>query len=514
MDHEYFTKPIESHAKKNNRAPFLVSSENQTLFYSDVLDFARELKKTFVGLDVGNSSPILVHLPRSVEQALLVASLLYLGYPTLLLPSETKWHDFERLFKKYPFSAVMSLPGFANRIESENLIEPPIPFVRHDLNCLQTKISILKMPSQLEDPILEASWFLMTSGSTGVPKIVVLDQKNLIERTQGEIDLFCIEESDSLLNVLPFHHDLGLNQLMTALVTGSSFELVNNWLPVDLARKITATKKLAVTGMPSIWESLLKIFTHESSRVEAEGYLTVSGGSLNPQNLLQLQKAFPRARILKTYGQTETFRTFAQTDQDSILEENCGSPIRGVEILLLNESQQPCAPGEVGQLVHFGSGTMQGYWLSPLETESKMTRWKNWHPDQVDRRGVLTGDYFKIVDSNRFKFMGRRDDLVKVNGHRFHTGEVEHCLRSYEAVADACVLCVDGDEIGLLDKRLIAFVVPKFEQEVHAEEILNYCAKQLASFKVPQEIFFRKQLPLTSNFKVDRMALLKSIEGN
>ncbi|MFN8791756.1 MAG: class I adenylate-forming enzyme family protein [Bdellovibrionales bacterium] len=511
MDHEFFTKPIESYAKQLDRAPFLISAESKTLYYSDIQKCAHQLGRALGELGLGKSSPLLVHLPRSPEQVLIISSLFYLGYPTLLLPAESKWHDFEKVFVRYPFSAVISPFSFANKVESTESLGR---FQRREIEGLQTKISILRRQAEPDVSVPEGSWFLITSGSTGTPKVVVLDQKNLIERTSGEVELFQIEESAGLLNILPFHHDLGFNQLLTTLATGSSLELINNWLPVDLARKFTTLKRLAVTGMPSVWESLLKLLTPNASSLQTEGYITVSGGSLNPEKLLQLRKIFPRVRILKTYGQTETFRTFAQVDQSCILEDNCGGPIRGVDVLLLNESQQPCKLGEVGQLAHFGSGTMQGYWLSASETKSKTTSWQKWHPDQQDRLGILTGDYFKKIDSNRFRFMGRKDDLIKVNGHRFHTGEVERCLQAHQSIETACVLCVEAEEMRLLDKRLLAFVVLKSGQNVQAEEILNHCSKYLASFKIPQKIFFRRKLPMTSNFKIDRTALLKSVDEN
>ena len=153
---------------------------------------------------------------------------------------------------------------------------------------------------------------LFTSGSTGEPKGVLISAADLDRRAVAEVELFELTPNDVLLGVLPFSFDVGLNQLLSAITAGCTIVLSESWLPADISRAVTSFGVTGISAVPAIWNDLLNaridlnLPEHRSLR-----YVTVSGGDLPLERLLQLKSAIGPAGIFKTYGQSETFRSAA-----------------------------------------------------------------------------------------------------------------------------------------------------------------------------------------------------------
>lgn len=464
-----------------------------------------ELKRAIIDLSVvykknqlSGLSPVLVHLPMGIELAIVISSLLYEEIPALVLPTGMKSAEIIKMMKQYPFSGLLT-----NELLLENLLPGVAP-----LNVSKTKmgeVSLVSLRGPSEKPP-GFDWLLYTSGSTGQPKMVMISAENLETRTLGEVELFGLKKNGHLLNLLPFSHDLGLNQLLTSLYTGSSLEILVNKLPMELAQKVSEGNFDSVTGMPQIWNNFIQIINKTNLNVNFSGVITISGGSMSEENLKKLRQIFGSAKIYKTYGQTETFRTFAEDRQDKIQRNQCGKVISGVGALILSENGNHCKEGEIGELFHYGHGVMNGYWMDESLTQSKLKQIEG-------HTGVLTGDYFKMLPEGELQYAGRKDDMIKHTGRRFFLGEIEQCLMRSDLIQEACVVQVNDDRIFLGNEKLVAFIITDLIASDLTKELKQYCAKNLENFKVPDEFFICKTFPLTASHKIDRKELLKIYYG-
>lgn len=499
-DSNFIQKKLDSVFRDHPKNSFLILDNQVQFTYGDFFNQLQSIKDQFKSLGISSRTPVLVHLPRGKQETIFVSAMLYLGIPTMVIAESAKQSEVQRLLSKYPFRYLISSSKLFN-----SALGTAVEFAMPPEN---DQVIFVANPAFIQSEI-QFNWLLNTSGSTGESKAVMLSAQNLEDRTLGEIQLFQIQNKSRLLNFLPLSHDLGLNQLLTTLYTGSSLEVFNKKLPMQLAERMQSHTMDGITGIPELWMNFIEIATRLNIRLDYSGYLTISGGTLVGDQISKLRLICPLAKIYKTYGQTETFRTFAEIDQNRISENNCGTWIDFVSGYLVNENHEHCAVGETGELIHFGRGVMTGYWLDTENTEKKMIQRQSPTNSEVLEIGIKTGDYFKLHPDSRFQFMGRADDVVKVSGHRFHLGEVENCILKLKQILKVVAIKIEDEKSVHMKEKIIAFVVFKNAEHLTAREIIYFCKSELEKYKVPHEIIICTEFPLTASVKVDRQKLVQ-----
>jgi len=196
------------------------------------------------------------------------------------------------------------------------------------------------------------------------------------------------------------------------------------------------------------------------------------------------------------YGATEASARLSYLEPERYADkiDSIGKAIPGVSLRILDTNGEEFPPGQTGELVASGPNIMQSYWRDPDAT-SKALRGGWYHTgDQAyqDREG-----YFYVV--------GRKDDLLKVSGHRINPVEIEDTLMGSGLLAEVVVLGLTGD---LLGQRLVALSVPR-NGDFGAEKIAAYCAEKLPKYNIPSEFKIIRALPKSSSGKIDRTKCLE-----
>lgn len=344
---------------------------------------------------------------------------------------------------------------------------------------------------------------LFTSGSTGRQKGVLVAEGDLSARAESEADWYGLGPGDRLLSILPFSFDVGLNQLMSALIAGACLVIEESWLPKDLVDTIAEQNVSGISGVPAVWRDLLasglcldRDGPHRSLR-----YLTISGGSLSVAEQGCLQDSVQGLAIFKTYGQTETFRSASLRPEE--LAERPGSVGRayvGTRLLVLDDAAKACVPGQVGEVVHAGLGTMIGY-LGELSSKEKV---RTLPADLGGGRAVFTGDYGYLDDEGYLFLKGRRDAMVKIAGHRVYPEEVADQLRVLDGLREAEVIALPEDAA---DPQLVAFAVSSDGTVSTAAAVRRAAAQRLPAHMLPSDVVFLSKMPRLPNGKVDHLAL-------
>lgn len=349
---------------------------------------------------------------------------------------------------------------------------------------------------------------LFTSGSTGTPKGVLISAADLQDRAQAEADWFGLTRDDVLLNILPFSFDVGLNQLLSAIVSGCGLAILDSWLPPDILRAAATYKVTGISAVPAIWQDMLaagmKFDTdqaHKSLR-----YITVSGGDLPTAQLDQLPQIAGSAGIFKTYGQSEAFRaTSLRPEEFADRKRSVGRPFTSVRVYVVREDLTSCAPLEPGQIIHSGLGLMLGY-ADGRDSEDKLRPNPFFGPADSSRMCVFTGDMGYFDEAGYLYVNGRGDGMLKIAGNRVYPREIVEQLLKIENIEQAEVI---GTATVMGATRLLALVVPAKGAQLVPAQLKRSAARLLPSFMLPHDFIVLPEMPRTASGKVDRPALVE-----
>jgi acyl-CoA ligase (AMP-forming) (exosortase A-associated) len=348
---------------------------------------------------------------------------------------------------------------------------------------------------------------LYTSGSTGRPKGVMLSHANVMAGSTIVSTYLEITEKERILAVLPFSFDAGMNQLMTAFQQGGTLVLINFIFAKEIVSTLAKEHITGLAGVPTVWSLLAQSHsTLERTPLPDLRYITNTGGAM-PQNVLAiLRRVLPTTKIVLMYGLTEAFRsTYLPPEELDRRPTSMGKAIPDTEILVLNEKNQLCAPGEIGELVHRGPTVSMGYWGQP-ETTNKVLRPNPLLPPELGdcERVCYSGDLVKMDEDGFLYYVGRRDTMIKSSGFRISPTEVEEALFQSGQIRHAAVIGVPDEVLG---QTIKAFVVPLNGDPVNTDGLITFCSAKIPRYMVPKAVEVLSELPKTSSGKVDYPAL-------
>jgi acyl-CoA ligase (AMP-forming) (exosortase A-associated) len=351
----------------------------------------------------------------------------------------------------------------------------------------------------------EPAAILYTSGSTGLPKGILLSHDNLLAGARIVSEYLNIQEDERIISILPFSFDYGLNQLLTSVCCGATLILQRSHFPPDICRTLQAQDITGMAAVPPLWIQLMQDHSPFSKMAFPKlRYITNSGGVFPADLVKRYHTHLPGTRIYLMYGLSEAFRSaYLPPEQIETRPHSMGKAIPETEIYVLNEAGQECAPGEVGELVHRGPTVALGYWQDPTATEAVFRRPPLSWPADGEQRVVYSGDLVKTDDEGFLYFVGRRDQLIKTSGYRVSPEEVEEILLSSGMVYEAGVCGRTDSVAGMI---IEAHVVPRASESFSIEELLGYCRREMPAYMVPK-VYPHTSLPRTATGKIDRKAL-------
>ena len=413
--------------------------------------------------------------------------------PTVLIFSS----KFERLIK------ALDLSQFKNI--SLILIKPRLKWVKSQVNIsVWDDIVKTKKMENHDIPIQKSDLasIIYTSGSTGKPKGVMLTHNNVVANTNSICTYLNLTDKDKQMVVLPFYYVMGKSLLNTHFAVGGTIVINNQFaFPVTVLTQMEEESVTGFSGVPSTYAYLLhrSPIADYKDRFKSLRYCTQAGGHMSKKIKKELKKVLPdHTEIYIMYGATEASARLTYLEPQKYDEKinSIGKPIPGVTIRVLDENGMEIPFGHTGELVASGKNIMQGYWKD-LETTDKV----------LDKHGYHTGDQGYMDEEGYFYLKGRKDNIIKVGGHRINIQEIEDGFMETDLVIEAFVTSITDD---LLGNKLIAIVTPK-KNETSENMIMLQCAKKLPKYKLPGIIKNVKAIPKQSNGKIDREKCLKLI---
>jgi long-chain acyl-CoA synthetase len=224
----------------------------------------------------------------------------------------------------------------------------------------------------------------------------------------------------------------------------------------------------------------------------------VSGSAPLPEATLRRFEELTGGKIIEGFGLTEASPvTHCNPVQGERLVNSIGLPLPNTDcrIVSVEDSSTDVAPGEAGELLIRGPQVMRAYWNQPNETAATL------------REGWLyTGDLATMDENGYFRIVGRKKEMIVAGGYKIYPDEVDRVLALHPDVLESATIGVPDEKRG---ETVKSFVVLQNGREVHPPELMAFCAKHLAPYKVPKQIEVRRELPKSSVMKILRRQLLE-----
>ena len=480
-------------------APALIVND-VTLTFAEFNARANQVARYLRRIGVSMETPVGLCLERGVMMMVGLLGILKSGAAYLPLDPS---HPAERL------SAILD-DIQSPVLLTESRLQSRLPAQIANVICLDADWDLIAAESteRIDSAAMPDSlaYVIYTSGSTGKPKGVAVSHQGL-----SNYLAWCMEDYDLKSGRgAPVHSsisfDLTVTSLFTPLLMGKPVVLLEDSAEA-LARAAEQQPDFSFVKLTPAHLNLLNVTLHPEHAAQFARQLIIGGEALAEKSLMFWRKHAPNTRLINEYGPTETVVGCCVFDAtDGAATEgmvSIGKPISNTEAHVFDGQGHLAPIGVWGELCIGGLCLARGYMKAPALTAERFVP----HPfsDVPGSRLYRTGDRVRWKEHGSLEFQGRTDGMVKLRGYRIELGEIEVTLAAHAGVRE-CVVGVEGE--GDNDRRLVAYFVPA-DGHTSTADLREYMESKLPDYSVPGLIVPIESLPLTSNGKVDRMALAK-----
>ena len=477
-----------------------VISTRRTLKYQDLSELSNQVGCRLRHLGTQPNQLVAVVMEKGWEQIVAVLGILNSGSAYLpidpSLPKERLWYllengDVQFVLTQSWLHETMVWPEGIQRI------------------CVDTQELVAESSQRLESvqQLEDVAYVLYTSGSTGLPKGVMVTHQGVVNAITHTNQCFNINSSDRILALTALHHDMSVYDIFGVLAAGGALVMPDAVAIRNPAHWSELMQRENVTlwnSVPAMMEMLLEYVGNRPEKLPSGLRWVFLGGDWIPVTLPnRLNRLVAEAKVVSVGGPTETtlWNIWYPVDTVNPTWKSIpyGQPIANTKYYVLNHTLDDCPTWVAGELCCSGVGVAKGYWRDEEKTRAKFIT----HP-RTGERIYRTGDLGRYLSNGNIEFLGRVDFQFKIRGHRIEAAEIEAALTQHAAVKLAVVTAV-GEQHN--QQRLVGFIVPEQKQAPTVEELRRFLSETLPEHMVPSAFIFLDALPLSKNGKINRHAL-------
>ena len=354
---------------------------------------------------------------------------------------------------------------------------------------------------------------LFSGGTTGLPKGILLSNRNFIAQGLQSASWCELGENDAILAILPIFHGFGLGVCVNAAFMAGGKSILVPQFSADIVAKLLRSERPSVlVGVPTLFDALTKdpsLASADLSCITA----CFCGADTLPRAVKErfealVAKGGGRVKLLEGYGLTEAVTGIMATPITEYREGSVGIPFPDMLAKIVRPGTLEEAPvGEEGEICVAGPAVMLGYLDDPEANAETLKE----HAD--GRTWLHTGDLGRMDADGFFYFVVRLKRMIKSSGFNVYPAQVEAVLREHPAVAEACVIGVpDPAQV----ERVKACVVPRDPAQAGpalGDALVAHCRERLIKWSCPREVEFVDALPLTKVGKIDYRELQRRHEA-
>lgn len=345
-----------------------------------------------------------------------------------------------------------------------------------------------------------------TGGTTGLPKGVMLSQRNVVSNAQHAYQSLKFDENDTWLHVAPMFHLADAWACYTLTMAGGSHVFIPGFAPEATLKAIQehrVTKTILVPTMINFLINFPDLGKYDTSSIDT---MLFGASPMAVDRIQAAVRAFGPI-LHQAYGMTETaplltamsrgWTTFDGSDADNRRLASCGREVAGVTVRVVDpETGKDVAPGEVGEIIASGPNVMLGYWNREEETAEAL------------RGGWMhTGDLAAVDKDNFVYIVDRSKDMIITGGENVYTTEVENALYEHPDVLEVAVIGIPDERWG---EAVLAIVVPKPNTSPTEDQLMQHCHSLIAGYKCPKKVVLQSDpLPKSGPGKILKTELRK-----
>jgi acyl-CoA synthetase (AMP-forming)/AMP-acid ligase II len=347
------------------------------------------------------------------------------------------------------------------------------------------------------DPQTDLVALPYSSGTTGLPKGVMLSHSNLIANIRQALNTGYTNAYSIFLDFLPFFHIYGLTVLVAAGFTSGATQVImprfDSQVCLDLVQRYKITNMFVV---PPALLALANFPEREKFDTSTLQFIISGAAPLAPEIGQRAQSVYG-CTVVQGYGMTETSAISNVSPPNRVKAASVGPPIADtVEKIVSLEDDSELGPGETGEILIHGPQIMRGYWNRPEDTAETITQ-DGW---------LRTGDIAQVDEEGYVYLVDRKKELIKYKGYQVPPAELEALLMEHPAVGDVAVIPKPDPESGEIPK---AFVILKPTEEATADDIIQFVADRVAPYKKVREVEFVDAIPKSLSGKILRRDLIE-----
>jgi amino acid adenylation domain-containing protein len=352
------------------------------------------------------------------------------------------------------------------------------------------------------------AYLLYTSGSTGQPKGIAVEGRQILNRLRWMWEAYPFEAHEVGCQKTALNFVDSLWELLGMLLQGLPTVIIPTEVvrdPVALVNILEQHQVSRIWLVPSLLRTLLDQYPDLELRLPKLRFWVSSGEALSWDLFQRFQETMPQATLYNLYGTTEVWdATWFDPHLERVKDGQVpiGRAIRNVELYVLDPYQQAVPVGIPGELYVGGQGLARHYLNLPGLTREKFV--PHLFRSVPGVRLYRTGDLVRYLPDGNLEFLGRMDQQLKIRGFQVEPAEIEALLRRQEAVQEGVVV---GRKDSYGDTQLVAYCVPQPGRSLASTELRQYMKAWLPEYMVPSFFVLLEQLPLLPNGKVDRAAL-------
>lgn len=489
---------LECLEKTEKRCPHKVAVDdgNQCLTYAELVDLSKKIG-TVLSPMIESQQPIAVLMEKNAFTLAAMFGAVYAGcFYVIVDPGQPSYRlhkildvlKAEVVITNIQHIYLLDEAGYTGQTQLlENMALKEID---------ETKLQQIRENSKETDIL----YGIFTSGSSGVPKAVIVSHQSVIKFIGHFTEIFDITQNDRIGNQAPFDFDVSVKDIYASITTGATLVLIPKQLFSMPSRLLDYLCDKRVTTL--IWAvsalCLLSTLKGLEYRVPEDVTKVMFSGEVMPVKQLQIwQEALPNTKFVNLYGPTEITCncTYFVINRRFELDEKIpiGKAFPGRDVFLLDEKgKEVVTPVLTGEICVSGESLAHGYYNNREQTEERFVSLQG--KETGTKPCYMTGDMGYYGADGQLYFSGRKDFQIKHMGHRIELEEIEKLIEQVKGISRGCCLFDSAAD------RLVAFYMGEVEPKIIRKEL----KEKVPGYMVPNKIIKLDHMPLNKNGKIDR----------